>query len=183
MKASVQRIADTGPSPSRWPKWPPATTRHSASSRRSRWNTRSATSRSVPARDGPAIYHVGHAVRAARRPGLPEGRRTTVHRGPRRRPVRRATGLRPDAARAAPAVAKPLEIAGPWELRFPPRSSAPESVALESLISWTQHKDDGVKYFSGTATYVKEFDVPAELIGQGKVLWLDLGKCCACSPR
>ncbi len=75
----------------------------------------------------------------------------------------------------APAVAKPLEIAGPWELRFPPRSSAPESVALESLISWTQHKDDGVKYFSGTATYVKEFDVPAELIGQGKVLWLDLG--------
>ena len=74
-----------------------------------------------------------------------------------------------------PSVADAAEIADPWELRFPPKWGAPESVTLERLISWSQHKDDGVKYFSGTATYVKEFDVPAEMIGEGKTLYLDLG--------
>jgi hypothetical protein len=74
-----------------------------------------------------------------------------------------------------PSVAQPLELAGPWELRFPPKWGAPESVTLERLISWTQHADEGVKHFSGTATYVKEFDMPAALSGQGKTLYLDLG--------
>jgi hypothetical protein len=74
-----------------------------------------------------------------------------------------------------PSVADPLEVAGPWELRFPPKWGAPESVTLERLISWPQHKDDGVKYFSGTATYVKQLDVPAAMLGEGKALYLDLG--------
>jgi hypothetical protein len=74
-----------------------------------------------------------------------------------------------------PSVADPLEVAGPWELRFPPKWGAPESVTLDRLISWPQHKDDGVKYFSGTATYVKQFDVPQAMLGEGKKLYLDLG--------
>jgi hypothetical protein len=74
-----------------------------------------------------------------------------------------------------PSVAAPLGVAGPWELRFPPKWGAPESVTLDRLISWPQHKDDGVKYFSGTATYVKQFDVPEGALGEGKALYLDLG--------
>jgi len=55
------------------------------------------------------------------------------------------------------AVPVPVEIAGPWELDFPPNWGAPAKVALDKLISWTEHADEGVKYFSGTATYVKTF--------------------------
>lgn len=72
--------------------------------------------------------------------------------------------------------AKPLEIGGPWELQFPPRRGAPERVTLESLISWTEHPDPRVRYFSGSATYFKEFNLPAEMLKPGRALYLDLGQ-------
>src|SRR5207253_10838373 len=49
------------------------------------------------------------------------------------------------------AVPEPSEIAGPWGLSFPPHWGAPPSVTLDKLISWTDHSDPGVRYFSGTA--------------------------------
>jgi hypothetical protein len=70
----------------------------------------------------------------------------------------------------------PVEITGAWELRFPPKAGAPERVTLDRLMSWSQHSDAGVRYFSGTATYLKKFNVPAGLIAQGRRLYLDLGK-------
>ncbi|HNQ89802.1 MAG TPA: glycosyl hydrolase [Verrucomicrobiota bacterium] len=69
-----------------------------------------------------------------------------------------------------------LEIAGPWEVRFPPNLGAPLSRIFDRLVSWTAVPDDGIKYFSGTATYVKEFDVPASLLALGGELELDLGQ-------
>jgi hypothetical protein len=69
----------------------------------------------------------------------------------------------------------PLDIRGPWKLRFPPGRGAPPSVTLDALVSWAEHDDPGVKYFSGTAEYEKEFEVPPELLGPGKVLELNLG--------
>jgi hypothetical protein len=74
------------------------------------------------------------------------------------------------------AVLQPLEMTGSWELRFPPNWGAPEHVTLDRLISWSEHPDPGVKYFSGAATYSKTIQVPADLI-QGQRRWyLDLGK-------
>jgi hypothetical protein len=75
-----------------------------------------------------------------------------------------------------PAVPPPLEIFGPWTLRFPPNAGAPESVVLPQLASWTENADPGVRHFSGTATYAKSFVVPAALIGRGSRLYLDLGR-------
>lgn len=79
------------------------------------------------------------------------------------------------------AVPAPVEIAGAWDVKFPPKWGAPEKVTLDKLISWAEHTDPGVKYFSGTAEYVKDFEVPAELLGAGKALCIDLGdvKCLA----
>jgi len=68
------------------------------------------------------------------------------------------------------------EIAGPWEVRFPANLGAPESRVFEKLVSWTEVPDDGIKYFSGTATYLKEFEVPASMLADGRRLELDLGK-------
>lgn len=72
-------------------------------------------------------------------------------------------------------VPKPIEVAGPWRVNFTPGWGAPESVTFDKLISWTEHSDSGIKYFSGTATYVKEFNLPKELLTKDKALYLDLG--------
>jgi alpha-L-rhamnosidase/Prolyl oligopeptidase family len=53
----------------------------------------------------------------------------------------------------------PHEITGPWEVRFPPDRGAPESCTFDKLVSWTEMPDDGIKHFSGTATYLKSFEV------------------------
>ena len=73
-------------------------------------------------------------------------------------------------------VPKPVVVSGPWELNFPPNWGAPAQISLPQLISWTEHADNGVKYFSGTATYVKEVEIPAEMLGTGHSLWLNLGQ-------
>ncbi|MDR0814175.1 MAG: hypothetical protein LBN37_00320, partial [Bacteroidales bacterium] len=67
-----------------------------------------------------------------------------------------------------------VELNGTWQLSFPPNWGAPAQVTLDNLISWTQHPDDGVKYFSGTATYSKPFNWEAKQAADTRVI-LDLG--------
>ena len=73
-------------------------------------------------------------------------------------------------------VPPPIEISGEWDLTFPPNWGAPEKVTFDKLMSWTESTNSGVKYFSGTATYTKEIDIPAADLGSGRGLWLDLGR-------
>jgi len=73
-------------------------------------------------------------------------------------------------------VPAPLTLTGPWELSFPPSWGAPARVNLPALISWSEHADSGVKYFSGTATYRKEIEIPAAMLGDARPLFLNLGK-------
>ncbi len=76
-------------------------------------------------------------------------------------------------------VPEKMEIKGPWELNFTPGMGAPEKIVLEKLISWSKHPDDGVKYFSGSATYRKTFSythVPEQGKKLKKGLYLDLGR-------
>jgi hypothetical protein len=74
------------------------------------------------------------------------------------------------------AVPEPVEIAGPWTLKFASGWGAPPGITLDTLASWTEHPDAGVKYFSGTAEYEKEFDLSQDLVGSGKALVLDLAE-------
>lgn len=62
-----------------------------------------------------------------------------------------------------------------WEVSFPENSGAPKKVTLDKLVSWTEHTNDGVKYFSGTATYTKSFEVKKSWIKPDSGIWLDLG--------
>ena len=52
-----------------------------------------------------------------------------------------------------------LPLDGTWTLRFPDGWDAPESIALDRLLPWNEHTDAGVRYFSGTATYEKAFQM------------------------
>jgi hypothetical protein len=66
-------------------------------------------------------------------------------------------------------------IDGPWQVSFPPDLGAPPSATLESLTPWNENSDEGIKHFSGTATYAKSIAVPASWIKPGARIWLDLG--------
>ena len=74
----------------------------------------------------------------------------------------------------AAALPVPQEISGDWNLKFPPNWGAPPSVTLDKLISWTDHTNAGVRYFSGTAAYEKEIEISADRLSAGRELWLDL---------
>jgi hypothetical protein len=63
-----------------------------------------------------------------------------------------------------------------WTVRFPDGSGAPAEIQLQSLAPWSAHADEGVKYFSGTATYLKRIAVPPEALRAGTGSFLDLGK-------
>jgi hypothetical protein len=71
---------------------------------------------------------------------------------------------------------EPIKVVGPWKLSFPPRSGAPELVTLQKLISWTEHPNPGVRYFSGTASYTTTINLPPDLVTRTNRRWLDLGK-------
>jgi hypothetical protein len=71
----------------------------------------------------------------------------------------------------------PAEITGPWELSFPPHRGAPEKVTLSSLISWSDSADDGIKHFSGTASYRNVFQITSEQMASHRAkIFLDLGE-------
>jgi len=80
-------------------------------------------------------------------------------------------------ARTLPAVTTTqlATLSGPWQVSFPPNWGAPASITLDELASWSTNSDPGVKYFSGTGTYTKTVDAPADWFTAGAHLWIDLG--------
>jgi hypothetical protein len=75
-----------------------------------------------------------------------------------------------------PAPPKAIALSGPWNLNFPPNLGAPTQVKLDKLISWPEHPNPGVRYFSGTATYTKNFNLPASALKSNSAISLDLGR-------
>jgi hypothetical protein len=67
-------------------------------------------------------------------------------------------------------------VQGAWEVKFPPNWGAPAQVRFETLVSWPNYPDEGVKYFSGTAVYTQDINAPQEWFKQSAKVILDLGK-------
>lgn len=69
-------------------------------------------------------------------------------------------------------------IDGAWELFFPGVFDTPEKVILPELTSWTESKNEKIKYYSGTATYKKTFqyDINSAFKKEGQKIFLDLGE-------
>jgi hypothetical protein len=66
-------------------------------------------------------------------------------------------------------------VAGGWDVVFQPNRGAPARITLATLSSWSDSTDAGVKYFSGTGTYTRTIQAPADWFKRGATLWLDLG--------
>jgi hypothetical protein len=62
-----------------------------------------------------------------------------------------------------------------WNVSFQPGRGAPESADFDKLVSWSENANDGIRYFSGTATYSRTFNLPEAAINAGARYWLDLG--------
>lgn len=66
------------------------------------------------------------------------------------------------------------EITGPWTVTFQPGRGAPAQPVSLAAGSWAADPDPRIRYFSGTATYSKTFNLP-ENMARGRVM-LDLGE-------
>jgi hypothetical protein len=71
-----------------------------------------------------------------------------------------------------PAVVQ--ELTGAWTVTFDPQWGGPaQPVVFEKLEDWTKRTEDGIRFYSGTATYGKVFPCPPSVLSQR--LYLDLG--------
>ena len=72
-------------------------------------------------------------------------------------------------------VPSPLRLTGPWNVYFPTGWGAPDSARFAELKSWTEHENPGIRNFSGTANYKKNFRIPRSWFAKDKKIFLDLG--------
>jgi hypothetical protein len=87
-----------------------------------------------------------------------------------RKPTENATRLLPKLVDEQLAT-----IDGPWTVSFEPGRGAPASVTLDSLSSWSENADPGVKYFSGIGTYSTKVIASPAWFRRGARVWIDLG--------
>lgn len=66
------------------------------------------------------------------------------------------------------------QIEGEWNVSFDPRWGGPEDVVFPSLSDWSQNKEEGIKYYSGIATYKKNFNFKSKL--NKEKIYLHLGE-------
>lgn len=85
-------------------------------------------------------------------------------------------GLKGETFRFKAPAPQTLDVTGSWNLTFPPNLGAPAQATFASLVDWTKRPEDGIKYFSGRATYHKTLTVPAAMVASGRALRLDLGE-------
>jgi len=90
-----------------------------------------------------------------------------VFRRPASSPVRTLPSSAPRQTKAT--------LDGPWDLSFPLNLGAPPRIRVDRLESWATSADEGVKYFSGTATYTQSFQASVAWVRPNARLLLDLG--------
>ncbi len=74
-------------------------------------------------------------------------------------------------------VADFQSLNGSWHVDFQKGRGAPASVELPQLIDLSTHTDEGVRFFSGTATYTKTFEIPASALAKpSSEISIDLGR-------
>ena len=91
---------------------------------------------------------------------------------------RRDTGGTPTVAQHRtdfPALRPVAELTGPWQVQFDPQWGGPaKPMAFDQLIPWNQHALEGIRYYSGEATYRLKFNAPEGGRPSARV-YLDLG--------
>ena len=79
-----------------------------------------------------------------------------------------------------------LEIEGPWEVQFDEKwfydqkseagGQETARAVFDKLEDWAKRPDEAIRYYSGSATYRKTFNIEPEVYNLKSALYLDLGK-------
>jgi hypothetical protein len=72
-------------------------------------------------------------------------------------------------------VPNPIELSGTWSVEFPGSENGSTSTSFNKLASWSESSNDDIRYFSGTASYTNQFEIPQKLLQNGNSFMLDLG--------
>lgn len=66
------------------------------------------------------------------------------------------------------------QLSGPWTVSFDPRWGGPEAIIFNKLDDWSERQEEGIKYYSGIATYQQKFE--SEKLQNGDRYFLNLGE-------
>lgn len=69
-----------------------------------------------------------------------------------------------------------MTVDGPWQVAFEEGRGAPASATFETLSDLKDNANEGIKYFSGKATYTKTIELNKKQLQNAGSLTLDLGK-------
>jgi len=64
-------------------------------------------------------------------------------------------------------IHEPIDISNNWTVKFDTSMGGPAAYHMDSLISWSDADNEGVKYYSGTASYEKDFYVSKDFLTKG----------------
>ena len=80
--------------------------------------------------------------------------------------------IRPDF----PEIQNLMTLEGSWNVSFDPRWGGPKQIIFESLTDWSRRPEEGIRYYSGIATYTRFFDLKDEIDRDKQTrLFLNLG--------
>jgi hypothetical protein len=74
-----------------------------------------------------------------------------------------------------PQASVAAKLEGAWEVSFDAKWGGPEKIIFPELQDWAQRSEEGIRHYSGMATYRKRFDFPTSDFRPPTSLFLDLG--------
>ncbi len=70
-----------------------------------------------------------------------------------------------------------FEVSSSWKVSFNPIWGGPENVVFDKLVDWTSRPEEGIKYYSGIATYHNTVKLSENVTADKKSdIYLDLGE-------
>jgi len=77
-----------------------------------------------------------------------------------------------------PEPSETMLLEGPWQVAFLDGRGAPGEVIMENLECWTQHSDEGVKYYSGAARYRNRISLTEHFVRRHPTIFLEFERVC-----
>jgi hypothetical protein len=81
------------------------------------------------------------------------------------------TGLKSDLQfgfHKAEKLSEPVDITDNWNVGFNSEMGGPESFKMDNLTSWSDLEDERVKYYSGKATYTRDFTIEENAVKESE---------------
>jgi hypothetical protein len=76
-----------------------------------------------------------------------------------------------------PSIITQTELTGSWIVSFDPAWGGPERIVFDQLEDWTGRPEEGIRYYSGIASYQKDFEFKLDKENQNdQRIYLDLGE-------